>query len=180
MNKLVKTGSIIVTLTSAILIGINLNHEVKAYATLTDITGESKNSSFVDLKNYNLAFDSDGNGKATGLVNKALQNAQSLSTTDKSEKVKTNAIKQKVVSKKKPLKKTIRLTRNAFVYDKQGKTIRSRFHFKLVKRGKTFKNAKIVIIKGKRFYQVGKDQFVKVANVRILGTTRASKLNLRQ
>lgn len=179
MNKLVKTGSIIVTLTSAILIGINLNHEVKAYATLTDTRGESKNSSFVDLKNYNLAFDSDGNRKATGLVNKALQNAQSLSTTDKSEKVKTNAIKQKVVSKKKPLKKTIRLTRNAFVYDKQGKTIRSRFHFKLVKRGKTFKNAKIVIIKGKRFYQVGKDQFVKVANVRILGTTRASKLNLR-
>lgn len=179
MNKLVKTGSIIVTLTSAILIGINLSHEVKADATLTDTTDESKNSSLADLKNYNLAFDSDNNGKITELVNKALQNVQSLSTKDKSKIVKTNAIKQKVVSKKKPLKKTIHLTHNAFVYNKQGKAIRSGLNFKLVKRGKTFKNAKIITIKGKRFYQIGKNQFVKVANARILGTSRPSKLDLR-
>lgn len=166
MNKLVKTGSIIVTLTSAVLIGINLSCEVKADATLTDTTNKSKNSSF-DLKDYNLVFDSDNNGKKTELVNKALQNAQSLSTKDKSKIIKTEALRQKIVSKKESLKKTIHLTHNAFVYNKQGKIIRSGLNFKLLKRGKTFKNAKIVIIKGNNFYQVGKNEFVKVANAKL-------------
>ncbi|GAA2871144.1 SLAP domain-containing protein [Lactobacillus intestinalis] len=167
MNKLVKTGSRIVTLTSAMLIGINLSCEVKADATLTDTTNKSKNSSFADLKDYNLVFDSDNNGKITELVNKTLQNAQSLSTKDKSKIVKTEALRQKIVSKKESLKKTIHLTHNAFVYNKQGKAIRSGLNFKLLKRGKTFKNAKIATIKGNNFYQVGKNEFVKVANAKL-------------
>lgn len=63
--------------------------------------------------------------------------------------------------------KVIRLTHNAFVYDKHGKAIKKGLHFKLIKKGKqikALKNAKVVTIKGKKFYQISKNEFIKVNN----------------
>ena len=62
--------------------------------------------------------------------------------------------------------KKIRLTRKAFVYNKHGKLVKKGLHIKTLKRGslvKALKNGKIVKIKGKRYYQIGKNEFIKVA-----------------
>ena len=61
----------------------------------------------------------------------------------------------------------VRLTHNAFVYNRQGKLVRKGLHIKLIKRGKSIKNAKIVTIKGKKYYQIGKNEFIKVANTKL-------------
>ena len=71
----------------------------------------------------------------------------------------------------------VRLTHNAFVYNRQGKLVRKGLHIKLIKRGKSIKNAKIVTIKGKKYYQIGKNQFIKVANTKL--TTHAVHLKAR-
>lgn len=64
-------------------------------------------------------------------------------------------------------KKRVVLTHNAFVYTKSGKAIRSGLHIKFIRRGKTLKTLKVVTINGKKFYQIGRNQYVKVANTRI-------------
>lgn len=76
--------------------------------------------------------------------------------------------------------KKIRLTHNAFVYNKHGKLIRKGLHIKWIKRDKlvkVLKNAKIVRINGKRYYQIGRNKFVKVANFEI--TTHAVHFKAR-
>ncbi|AZA21938.1 SLAP domain-containing protein [Lactobacillus helveticus] len=76
--------------------------------------------------------------------------------------------------------KKVRLTHNAFVYNKHGKVVKSGLRIKVLKRGKllkALKNAKIVKINGKRYYQIGKNQFVKVANFEI--TTHVVHLRAR-
>lgn len=70
----------------------------------------------------------------------------------------------------KPSKATdVKLTHNSFIYDKNGKVVREKLHIKFIRRGKTVKlwKTKIVTIKGKKYYQIGKNQFIKVANTRI-------------
>ncbi|WP_242367576.1 SEC10/PgrA surface exclusion domain-containing protein [Lactobacillus intestinalis] len=98
--------------------------------------------------------------------NKVKKNNKTVKGTSKDSKRTT-----KTTKKSKKVLKHVRLTHNAFVYTKSGKAIRSGLHFKLIKRGKslkTFNNAKIVTINGKRFYQIGKNQFVKIANAKII------------
>ena len=76
--------------------------------------------------------------------------------------------------------KQIRLTHNAFVYNKYGKLVKKGLHVKLLKRGKiikVLKNAKIVTIKGKKYYQIGKNQFIKVANTKL--TTHKVHIKVR-
>lgn len=87
---------------------------------------------------------------------------------------------KKVVKKstKKATTKTVRLSHNAFVYTKSGKAIRKGLHFKFVKRGKSIKalhNGKVVMIKGHEYYQIGKNEFVKVAN----GDVKTKAVNVR-
>lgn len=81
-------------------------------------------------------------------------------------------------STKKATTKTIRLNHNTFVYTKSGKAIRKGLHFKFVKRGKSIKalhNGKVVMIKGHEYYQIGKNEFVKVAN----GDVKTKAVNVR-
>lgn len=113
--------------------------------------------------------------KAKEALNNIQNDQKTISTPDQKpvEKKTTKTVKKTAKSTKKAKKVSshIRLTHNAFVYTKSGKAIRSGLHFKLVRRGKTvkaLKNAKIVTIKGKRFYQIGKNQFIKVANAKIV------------
>lgn len=72
--------------------------------------------------------------------------------------------------------KTIRLTHNAYVYTRDLKVVKHRTHKKmLLKKNhsvKVWNKGKIVIIKGKKFYQIGKNRFVKVANT---ATKKAKK-----
>ncbi|MGQ5709175.1 SLAP domain-containing protein [Lactobacillus sp. PSON] len=68
---------------------------------------------------------------------------------------------------KKSAVKSIKLTHTAFVYDKNGKIVRKGFKINYIKRGKTVKALKTVTIKGKKYYQVGKNQFVKVSNAKL-------------
>lgn len=64
--------------------------------------------------------------------------------------------------------KRIRLTHNAYVYTKAFKVVKYKNHKNIVlKKGhyiKAWNKGKIVTIKGKKFYQIGKNRFVKVAN----------------
>lgn len=64
--------------------------------------------------------------------------------------------------------KRIRLTHNAYVYTKSLKIVKHKTHKNtLLKKGhyiKAWNKGKIVTIKGKKFYQIGKNRFVKVAN----------------
>lgn len=91
--------------------------------------------------------------------------------TDKQEPVKTPEVTSETKTDDiSTAPKKIRLTHNAFVYNKHGKAIRKGLYFKVIKRGekvKTLKNAKVVTIKGKEFYQIGKDEFIKVANTKV-------------
>ena len=95
--------------------------------------------------------------------------------TDKQEPVKTpEATPETKTDDISTTPKKIRLTHNAFVYNKHGKLIRKGLHIKWIKRDKlvkVLKNAKIVKINGKRYYQIGRNKFVKVANFEI--TTHA-------
>lgn len=64
--------------------------------------------------------------------------------------------------------KNIRLTHNAYVYTKELKVVKNKTHKNIMlKKGhyvKAWNKGKIVTIKGKKFYQIGKNRFVKVAN----------------
>ena len=101
--------------------------------------------------------------------------------TDKQEPVKTpEATPETKTDDISTTPKKIRLTHNAFVYNKHGKLIRKGLHIKWIKRDKlvkVLKNAKIVKINGKRYYQIGRNKFVKVANFEI--TTHAVHFKAR-
>ena len=109
--------------------------------------------------------------------------AQSIITSGPTETKKTDKQEPVKIPEATPETKTddisttpkkIRLTHNAFVYNKHGKLIRKGLHIKWIKRDKlvkVLKNAKIVKINGKRYYQIGRNKFVKVANFEI--TTHA-------
>nr|WP_246011980.1 S8 family serine peptidase [Lactobacillus xujianguonis] len=75
------------------------------------------------------------------------------------------------VSSTKPVKALkLVLTKDTFVYNKQGKRVKYNGH-RVLKKGKSLSvlnNGKVVIIKGKQFYQVGKNQFVEVANAKLV------------
>ena len=101
---------------------------------------------------------------------------------DKQEPVKTLEVAKETETKTKvsTAPKKIRLTHNAFVYNKHGKLVRKGLYVKMLKRGKTIKalkNAKIVTIKGKEYYQIGKNQFIKVANTKL--TTHKVHIKVR-
>lgn len=69
---------------------------------------------------------------------------------------------------------------NAFVYDKNGKLILSKDGYRLKAlhtKAKILDNGKIYTIKGKKYYRVGKNRFVKVANVGRV--SKAQKINTR-
>ncbi|MDN6023047.1 MAG: SLAP domain-containing protein [Lactobacillus sp.] len=101
--------------------------------------------------------------------------------TDKQELVKTPEVTSETKTDDiSTAPKKIRLTHNAFVYNKYGKLIRKGLHIKWIKRDKlvkVLKNAKIVKINGKRYYQIGRNKFVKVANFEI--TTHAVHFKAR-
>lgn len=63
--------------------------------------------------------------------------------------------------------KTIILTHNAFVYNQFGTKIKKHGKAIVYKKGKQLQvlgNRKVVVIKGKKFYQIGKNKFVRVSN----------------
>lgn len=64
--------------------------------------------------------------------------------------------------------KPLMLKHNAFIYNKKGKLVKTKEHLFVVwKAFKNFEpkdNGKVYIIKGKKFYRVGKDHYIKVAN----------------
>lgn len=101
--------------------------------------------------------------------------------TDNQEPVKTpEATPETKTDDISTTSKKIRLTHSAFVYNKHGKLIRKGLHIKWIKRDKlvkVLKNAKIVKINGKRYYQIGRNKFVKVANFEI--TTHAVHFKTR-
>lgn len=97
---------------------------------------------------------------------------------DKQEPVKTPEVSKETNSS--TTYKKIRLTHNAFIYDKHGKVVKSGLRIKWIKRGKllkVLKHAKIVKINGKRYYQIGRNKFVKVANFKL--TTHAVHFKAR-
>lgn len=69
---------------------------------------------------------------------------------------------------------------NAFVYDKNGKLVLAKDGYRLKAlhtKAKILDNGKVYTIKGKKYYRVGKNRFVKVANVGRV--SKAQKINTR-
>lgn len=100
---------------------------------------------------------------------------QSTSTSEKNNSntstSEDNSAKKTTTKKARRVSDRVRLTHNAFVYTKSGKVIRKGLYYKIIRRGrtiKTLKNAKVVAIKGKKFYQIGKNQYIKVANTKVV------------
>lgn len=100
---------------------------------------------------------------------------QSTSTSEKNNSntstSEDNSAKKTTTKKARRVSDRVRLTHNAFVYTKSGKVIRKGLYYKIIRRGrtiKTLKNAKVVTIKGKKFYQIGKNQYIKVANTKVV------------
>ncbi|TSO26136.1 SEC10/PgrA surface exclusion domain-containing protein [Lactobacillus sp. LL6] len=83
----------------------------------------------------------------------------------KNEFIKAGNVKVNKTTKK-SVAKSIKLTHTAFVYDKNGKIVRKGLKINYIKRGKTVKALKTVTIKGKKYYQVGKNEFIKAANAK--------------
>ena len=99
---------------------------------------------------------------------------ESVKTPEASKETKTDNIST--------APKKIRLTHNAFIYDKHGKVLRKGLHLKWIKRDKlvkVLKSAKIVKINGKRYYQIGRNKFVKVANFEITTHTVHFKARIK-
>ena len=84
--------------------------------------------------------------------------------------------------------KPLMLKHNAFIYTKTGKIARTKYHIYMLwlayRNVKPLDNGKIYNIKGKEFYRVGKNKYIKVANttvrpkitkVNIEGTVKAHK-----
>lgn len=66
--------------------------------------------------------------------------------------------------------KKIKLMRNSYVYDRHGKVVRNHTKRILLKKNSkhnVWNNGKTVLIKGKRFYQLGQNRFVKAKNAEI-------------
>lgn len=93
------------------------------------------------------------------------------STTQSDKNTNTNTLSNQTPST--PIEssselKSIRLTHNAYAYTKNLKIAKNKSHKRiLLKKNhylKAWNNGKIVIIKGKKFYQIGKNSFIKVAN----------------
>ena len=144
---------------------------------------DAKNST-VELKEETEVVDKDGKTIKQPVLAKEVLESSDIDFTDapvvtingkkyyqvaENQYVPTSAIK-KTTKKEKSTKPTkVKLTHNAFVYDKNGKVVKSKTAIKFIRRGKTIKpvNAKTVTIKGKKYYQVGKNQFIKAANAKI-------------
>lgn len=102
--------------------------------------------------------DNDGSSTST--------NDSAASNSSANENVEPHA---QNAAKAKNKKVKIRLIHNAFVYNKRGRIVRKRGKRLLLKKRRqhtilAWNNAKVAKIKGKRYYQIGTNQFVKIAN----------------
>lgn len=77
---------------------------------------------------------------------------------------KVKNFKQKNIGKKNSNKK-IKLTHNAYVYDKKGKRIKSAGK---LSKGSSISYVGVVTIKGKKYYNLGKGQYVKTSNAKTI------------
>ena len=101
---------------------------------------------------------------STTTSNQTTTNTNSQTSTDTTNQTNSNATSSTEVS----TKKTIHLTRDSYVYTRDLKPVRTKSHKKVVLKKncylKALKSGKIVTIKGKKFYQIGKNRFVRVSN----------------
>ncbi|MBP2057091.1 subtilisin family serine protease [Lactobacillus colini] len=109
-------------------------------------------------KTDNVEQFNTGSESVTEPITKAINPVSPVS--EQSKPVTVNDA-QKVTSKK------IELTHNSFIYDSEGNVIVQNNHTSSLKKGEkviVLKNGKIFTIKGKQFYQIGSNSFIKVAN----------------
>ena len=109
-------------------------------------------------------------------------NLEQVSPSDNTAKESTSNEKKddnKITNKTKSSNVKFVLSHNAYVYDKSGKAYKNKkygFNILLHKyQGIKPKNAKLVTIKGKKYYQIGKNKFIKADNVRSVPATKTLK-----
>ena len=123
--------------------------------------------------------DSTGSNISTSFYSTSRNNSNSTSSTNQTTTNTSTNVNEGLVQTK-----TIRLTHNAYVYTKDLKPVRTKSHRRvLLKKNhylKALNNGKTVTIKSKKFYQIGKNRFIKVSNTvakkrHILATVKARK-----
>ena len=67
--------------------------------------------------------------------------------------------------------KTAKFTHNAYIYNSKGKHVKK----STLKKNKTTKVIKIIKIKGKNYAQIGKNQFVKLGNLKVTAENKINK-----
>ena len=115
-----------------------------------------------------------GNGNYIKAGNVATVNGKKYNASSKKTSIaskKTTTIKKtdsdKKTTSKKDNTKLAELAKNAYVYDKNGKRIKSAG---TLKKGSTVEYVSTVTIKGKKYLNLGKGQFIKTANVKVADT----------
>lgn len=108
----------------------------------------------------------DGNyikaGNVATVNGKKYTSSTKASTTSKKTTTTKKTDSDKKATSKKDDSKSIELIRNAYVYDKNGKRIKSAG---TLKKGSTVEYLSTVTIKNKKYLDLGKGQFIKVGNV---------------
>lgn len=130
---------------------------------------------FIKLTHNAYVYDKDGNAIQVNGQNKKLLKGDSINAYSNAKIVTINGkdfyqigenefVKvANTAAKKISVPKSAKLTHNAFVYNKNGKRVK----LTLLKRGTVIKPTKLVTIKGKKYYQISKNKFVKVANTKV-------------
>lgn len=158
----------------------NPTNSVDTNSSLTtstsDQSGQEKISKTIILTRN--AYVYDGQGKAVK-VNGAPQIykfGKTITALNKGKLVTINGRKYYQIGKNRFIRatntipsKNVKMSRNAFVYTREGKLFKKGHKPVLLRKRKTIRawnNGAIVKIKGKRFYQIGVNQYVKVVNTK--------------
>lgn len=131
----------------------------------TDDTGADDNHKTDNPGNNNTSDVTVDNNSDNVVISNPSDNITTVTPSTKADSSLTTSTSDQAGQKQ--IDKTIILTRNAYVYDSEGKAIKVNGVPQVHKFGKTMtvlNDGKVVIIKGRKYYQIGKNEFVRTAN----------------
>lgn len=141
-------------------IKIKLTHNAYVYNIQGEKVENNGTAILYKKNDYILAWN---NGNAVTIKNKKYYQVGSNMFV----KVANTLDNRKLSKRVSNVVKRIKLVRNSFVYDHKGKALKKGNKHVTLKKNtyiKAWNNGKVVTLKNKKYYQIGKDKFVKVVN----------------
>lgn len=139
--------------------------------TNSSVSNPAQNTKQITLTHKAYVYQKDGITRANNLV---LKVGTVISAWNNGQAVMINNKKFYQIGENQFIKAANTISRkilihNSFVYNRQGKAVRKNHKRVLLKKNKIItpmNNGQITTIKGKQFYQIGENKFVKVVNTR--------------